>query len=156
MVALLVLALAFVPMAFEARLAAQHDRTLRAAGAFEPTDDVYRWMQVVYPAAFLTMVIEAALRRVDVNQVFALGAAGFVLGKAIKYWAIATLGPRWTFRVLVPPSSSPTRRGPYRFIRHPNYLGVIGELVGAAVMTRAAVAGTLSVAVFAVLIARRI
>jgi methyltransferase len=80
----------------------------------------------------------------------------FVLAKAVKYWAIATLGPRWTFRVLVPPRSTLVTGGPYRVMRHPNYLGVIGELAGFALMAHAAAAGTASVLMFAWLIARRI
>jgi methyltransferase len=156
MAALLVLALAFVPMAFEARLASRHDRALRAAGAVEPRDDVYPWMQVVYPAAFLTMALEAAVRHAQINRVFAVGIAVFVAAKAIKYWAIATLGSRWTFRVLVPPSSSLIQHGPYRYMRHPNYLGVLGELAGLALVARASISGPLSVAVFAGLIASRI
>jgi methyltransferase len=156
MVPLIVLVLAFLPMAFEAALSARHERALRTAGAFEPPDDVYHWMRIAYPATFLTMAIEAARRSVDLNHVFALGLLVFCLGKAVKYWAIATLGSRWTFRVLVPRSSSLISGGPYRFLRHPNYLGIIGELVGAALMARAAVTGTLSVAGFAMLLARRI
>jgi methyltransferase len=156
MVALLVLALAFVPMAFEARLAAQHDRTLRAAGAVEPRDDVYRWMQVVYPAAFLCMGGEAAVRHAQLDRVFSAGIVVFLAAKAIKYWAIATLGSRWTFRVLVPPLSSVIARGPYRYMRHPNYLGVLAELAGLALAARASVSGTLSVVVFAGLLVRRI
>jgi len=155
-VALIVLALAFLPMAFEARLSARHERALRAGGAIEPGDDVYRWMKIVYPTAFLAMALEAAIRRVDLNPAFVLGLAVFVLAKAVKYWAIATLGSRWTFRVLVPPSSTLITHGPYRYLRHPNYVGVIGELVGLALTARAAIAGTLSVAVFAALIVLRI
>jgi methyltransferase len=156
MIALLVLALAFVPMAFEARLAARHDRALRAAGAVEPRDDVYPWMQIAYPAAFLIMAGEAAARHVAIDRAFAFGIAVFIAAKAIKYWAIATLGPRWTFRVLVPPSSSVVRHGPYKYIRHPNYLGVLGELAGLALVAHAFVSGTVSVALFAGLLVRRI
>ena len=155
-VALIVLALAFLPMAFEARLSTRHERALRAAGAIEPPDDVYRWMQIVYPAAFLTMAVEAMLRRADLNQMFVLGIAVFMLGKAIKYWAVATLGSRWTFRVLVPPSSSLITKGPYRYLRHPNYVGVIGELAGLALAAGAIVSGAISVVLFAMLIALRI
>ena len=155
-VAVVVFTLAFLPMAFEARLASRHDRALRAAGAIEPADDVYPWMQIVYPAAFLSMTVEALMRRAGMNEMFALGLSVFVLGKAIKYWAIATLGSRWTFRVLVPPSSSLITAGPYRYMRHPNYLGVIGELVGLALAARATISGPLSVVLFAALIALRI
>jgi methyltransferase len=155
-VALIVFVLAFLPMAFEARLSARHERALRAAGAIEPAEDVYRWMQIAYPAAFLIMAVEAAIRRADLNAVFAVGIAVFIAGKAIKYWAIATLGPRWTFRVLVPPSSSLITHGPYRYLSHPNYVGVIGELLGLAVAAQATVSGAVSVVLFSILIALRI
>ena len=155
-VALIALVLAFLPMAFEARLAARHDRALRNAGAVEPKDDVYPVMQVAYPASFVAMALEAFFRKGQVDAVFAVGAVGFALAKAIKYWAIATLGSRWTFRVLVPPGSSLIHGGPYRFMRHPNYLGVIGELAGMALMAHAMVSGPISVVLFAGIIAARI
>ncbi len=155
-VALIVLALAFLPMAFEARLAGRHDRALRSAGAAEPKDDVFPIMQVVYPVSFLAMALEAFLHRARMDAVFVAGAVVFALAKAIKYWAIATLGPRWTFRVLVPPGSSMVHHGPYRFMRHPNYLGVIGELAGMALIAHAMVSGPIAVVLFAGIIAARI
>ena len=155
-VALLVLVLAFIPMAFEARLASQHDRALRAAGAVEPRDDVFPLMQIVYPAAFLAMALEAFLRGARVDGVFALGAVVFAAAKGIKYWAIATLGPRWTFRVLVPPGSPLIQDGPYRFMRHPNYLGVIGELIGMSLMAHAVFSGPIAIVAFGAIIAARI
>src|SRR5437762_12387025 len=103
---LLLILLAFAPMLFEARLAAHHDRALRAAGAVEPHDDVITWMQVGYPAAFGAMAAEASVRPHGLDAVMLAGICVFALAKALKYWAIATLGPRWTFRVLVPPHSS--------------------------------------------------
>jgi methyltransferase len=153
---LILLLLAFGPMTFEARLAARHDRALRAAGAVEPRGDVYPFMQVMYPAAFISMSIEAWLRPHGADALVAIGATVFALAKAVKYWAISTLGPRWTFRVLVPPQSTLVTGGPYRLMRHPNYLGVIGELAGFALMAHAAIAGVLSVGAFAWLIVKRI
>ena len=152
----LLLALAFLPMALEARLAASHDRALRSAGAAEPKDDVFPLMEVAYPAAFLAMAFEAWARRAQPNEWFIAGTVVFALAKAIKYWAIATLGERWTFRVLVPPDSTRIASGPYRYMRHPNYLGVMGELAGMALMARAAIAGALSIVIFGILIAGRI
>lgn len=152
----ILLVLAFGPMLFEARLAARHDRSLRAAGAVEPPGDVFRWMQVAYPAAFVAMAGEAYYRPHRADAIVVTGIGVFVLAKALKYWAIATLGPRWTFRVLVPPRSTLIATGPYRFMRHPNYLGVMGELAGFALMAHAPFAGAASVLMFAWLIARRI
>ena len=155
-IALVVLVLAFIPMAFETRLASRHDRALRAAGAIEPRDDVFPLMQVVYPAAFLAMALEAFLRNAEIDTLFVGGAVVFAAAKGIKYWAMATLGPRWTFRVLVPPSSSLIDHGPYRFMRHPNYLGVMGELAGMSLMAHAVLSGPLTIVAFGAIIAARI
>jgi methyltransferase len=156
MLPLFLLALAFLPLLGVARLAARHDRALRGAGAREPRDDVFRWMQVAYPTAFLAMAFEAWIGRSRADTLFVAGLIIFVVAKGIKYWAIATLGPRWTFRVLVPPASTRITTGPYRLMRHPNYLGVMGELAGMALMAHAAIAGSASIVVFGALIAARI
>lgn len=152
----LYLAIVFVLMGIEAAIAARHERGLRALGAVEPAGDVYRVMQVAYPASFLLMVGEGAVRGVDAGQIAAAGASVFIAAKALKYWAIATLGPRWTFRVLVPPGSRRTVRGPYRWISHPNYVAVALELVGAALAAHALVTGPIAVAGFGYLMLRRI
>ena len=152
----ILLLLAFGPMLFEAQLAAHHDRALRAAGASEPRDDVFRWMQVIYPTAFVAMATEAYYRPHGADAIVAAGICVFVLAKTLKYWAIATLGPRWTFRVLVPPRSTLVTGGPYRFMRHPNYVGVLGEIAGFALMAHARFSGPASLLTFAWLIARRI
>ena len=73
----------------------------------------------------------------------AAGFAIFVGAKLLKYWAILSLGVRWTFRVLVPPGSAPLALGPYRLIRHPNYIAVMGEIAGAATIAHAPLAGAL-------------
>ena len=80
----------------------------------------------------------------------------FAAGKLLKWWAILTLGPFWTFRVIAVPGSTAVANGPYRYLRHPNYVGVIGELVGAALMAGAPVAGPLGTALFAGVIAVRL
>ena len=153
---LLLLLLAFGPMLLEARRSRINERALRAAGAFEPPGDVYPLMQVAYPACFVAMIGEAWFGGAVPPQSLPLGAAIFGAGKALKYWAIHTLGPRWTFRVLVPPSSSRTLAGPYRFLRHPNYIGIAGELLGFALFAGAPVTGTAALLVFGALLVARI
>jgi methyltransferase len=113
-------------------------------------------MQIAYPACFLGMVAEALVRDVSPGRSFAAGAIVFIAAKAIKYWAIATLGERWTFKVLVLPGAPLVTAGPYRLLRHPNYVGVAGELAGAALMAYAPLAGAVSICVFGVLLLARI
>jgi methyltransferase len=54
---------------------------------------------------------------------------GVFLGlEGLRLWVLTTLGPRWTTRIIVLPDEPLVAKGPYRFVRHPNYLVVIGEI----------------------------
>jgi len=146
----------FAFMALEALRAARNERAQRALGGIEPPDDVYRWMQVAYPGAFAAMLAEAAIRGGPPPSLAIAGVAVFTLAKIVKWWAILTLGRFWTFRVIVVPGAPLVSRGPYRFLRHPNYVGVIGELGGVGLLTGAVISGPIATAVFALLIRRRV
>lgn len=148
--------LAFAPMVLETWRSASNARRLIAAGAIEPPNDVFDKMRLLYPGCFMAMCAEAWLRGAQPGALAAAGTVVFVLAKGLKYWAIGTLGVRWTFKVLVPPGSSRIVAGPYRIMRHPNYVSVAGELVGFALMAGAVVSGPLAVAVFLALMLARI
>jgi methyltransferase len=150
------LLLIFVPLLVEARRAAANERVQLARGGVEPPDDVYAAMKIAYPALFLAMILEGALRGGSSHPWLDAGLACFAAAKALKWWAIVTLGPAWTFRVIVVPGAPLVRGGPYRFLRHPNYVGVVLELLGAALMTGAAVSGAASFVLFGTLLRRRI
>jgi len=150
--------LIFVPMLVEAARARRNERAQQARGGIEPQGDVYTIMRAAYPAAFLAMLGEAALRatRSTGSTALVIGVVVFAAAKLIKWSAILALGRSWTFRVIVVPGDTLVARGPYRYFRHPNYIGVIGELVGAALMTGARVTGPIAVIVFALLLQKRI
>lgn len=143
-------------MLVEARRAAANERAQRSRGGIEPSDDVYQLMQIAYPGIFVAMLAEGAMRGVTFGGWFAVGLAIFAAAKLLKWWAIATLGPLWTFRVIVVPGSASVDTGPYRIMRHPNYVAVVGEIVGVAVMMRANVSGPIALLVFGTLLLRRI
>jgi methyltransferase len=149
-------ALIFLPMIAEAILSARHDCELRALGAIEPPGDVYKAMQLAYPGGFLLMLAEGWFRHIEWNALTAAGCGLFIVAKALKYWAIASLGERWTFRVLVPPGSARTLTGPYRWLRHPNYIAVAGELIAVALTMRAVFTGLPVVVAFTLLMRRRV
>jgi len=50
-----------------------------------------------------------------------------VLSQALRWWCIATLGPRWNARVIVVPGLPLVTAGPYRWFKHPNYVAVVVE-----------------------------
>jgi methyltransferase len=143
-------------MITEARRAAANERTQRSRGGIEPAEDVYQLMQIAYPGIFAAMVAEGAWRGITLDGWFAAGLLIFLAAKALKWWAIAELGSHWTFRVIVVPGSSSVATGPYRIMRHPNYIAVVGEIVGVALMMRAHLAGPVALVVFGTLLRRRI
>jgi methyltransferase len=148
------LAVLFI-MLGEAALSVHNERLLRARGAIEPPDDVIDTMRWAYPGSFVAMAVEGAWAGPASVDALAAGLAVFGFAKALKTWAIATLGTRWTFRVLVLPNAPLIARGPYALLRHPNYVAVMGEIIGMALLVWAPVTGTLSVVGFGWLLLRR-
>lgn len=151
----------------EARVSWRNERALRARGAIEPPGDVHGVLAVLYPAAFVLMGAEGFYRAAQLQSTagpdgppgpswFVSGLLLFAASKALKYWAIRTLGERWSFRVLVLPGVPLVSTGPYQYVRHPNYIAVVGELVGAAMMVGARVTGPVMLAVFGVALWARV
>jgi methyltransferase len=110
----------YLTMLGEWGLSRANERQLRAQGAVEPAGDVHRTMAWAYPLSFLAIGIEGALSGPPSDASLLAGATVFFAAKGLKFWAIASLGTRWTFRVLVPPGSPLVTRGPYLWLRHPN------------------------------------
>ncbi len=156
MIAAIALAIVLLFMLAELWLSTRHERALRARGAVEPADPVYTTMRWAYPAVFVAMAVEGAVSPAAPTSSLVAGILVFVAGKAIKTWAIATLGERWTYKVLVLPGLPLVAGGPYRFFRHPNYVGVMGELIGMALITGAQLTGPIGVVFFSWLLLRRI
>lgn len=151
----------------EARVSWRHERLLRARGAVEPPGDVHWALALLYPSAFVLMGAEGMYRAAVLASAagpaspagpswFLSGAMLFAVSKALKYWAIRTLGERWCFRVLVLPGVPLVAGGPYQYVKHPNYIAVVGELVGAAMMVGARVAGPVMVVLFGVALWARV
>ena len=143
-------------MLAELTVSMRHEHALRARGAVEPPDPVYPTMRWAYPAVFVAMAAEGILSGPVPRPVVEIGIGVLAIAKVIKIWAIITLGERWTYKVMVLPGAPLIDEGPYRFVRHPNYVGVIGELVGMALITGALVTGPLGLVFFSWLLVRRI
>src|SRR5450631_2103814 len=100
---LIISVVVFGSMLVEASRAAANERAQRARGGREPSGDVYTIMRVVYPVAFLAMLVEGSLRGTPPTPAVLAGAVIFIAAKSLKWWAIVSLGTFWTFRVIVLP-----------------------------------------------------
>lgn len=102
----------------------RNERRLRAAGAVETGQGHYPFFVVLHSAwlASLLMFVppETAPDPILIGT--------YVVLQGLRIWTVATLGRYWTTRILTLPDAPLVRRGPYRWIRHPNYAIVVAEI----------------------------
>lgn len=88
----------------------------------------YPFMVVLHTGLLVGALVEAWVRRPDVPSALAWSMLGLVVAsQVLRWWCITTLGPQWNTRVVIVPGLSPVRRGPYRWLAHPNYVAVVVE-----------------------------
>lgn len=82
--------------------------------------------------------------------------AVFAAAQALRYWAIRTLGERWTVRVIYVTGTLPVVKGPYAYVRHPNYVAVIAEIAAIPLVHSAFLTAIVFSAANGILLAQRI
>ena len=115
----------------EVAYARRNAAALLARGGRRITPDGFRGIAAVHTGWLVGMLVEEALvgPSVEAGPIRSAALVVAVASEALRLWAIATLGPRWNVHVLVLPGSPPVARGPFRFLRHPNYVAVVLQLV---------------------------
>ncbi len=140
LVVVVVLAVA-VERLVELVVSARHLAWAREHGGVEAGQGHYPVMVTIHILLLVGAVVEPVLLDrpfyvwLAVPMVLVVGAT-----QALRWWCIRTLGPQWNTRVVVVPGLPLVRGGPYRYLRHPNYVAVVVEgialpLVGTAWLT---------------------
>jgi methyltransferase len=106
-------------------LANRNTQRLKKKGAVEIGASHYRFIVLLH-MAWLMAVLWLLPAPLVIHWVW-IGV--FVLLQGARVWVIATLGPYWTTRIISVPGAPLIRTGPYRFLRHPNYVIVAGEIL---------------------------
>lgn len=107
----------------ELPLARKNSEQLLAKGGFEVASGHYPLIVALHATWLATLWWLAPGRPIHL-PFFCL----FALLEIGRIWVLRTLGARWTTRIIVVPGETLVTRGPYRFVNHPNYLVVIGEI----------------------------
>ena len=117
--------LAFVTLQRLAELALSERNTKRllARGAYEAAPGHYPFIVTLHA---LWLAVLWFLGPGPPLQIIPL--AIFAALQLMRVWVIATLGERWSSRMIILPGAPLVRRGPYRYLRHPNYAVVAGEI----------------------------
>lgn len=99
-----------------------------ARGGVESGRGHYPVMVVLHTGLLVGALVEVWLRRPDAIPLLAWASVvALALSQGLRWWCIATLGPQWNTRVIVVPDAGLVARGPYRLLRHPNYVAVVAE-----------------------------
>lgn len=118
----------------------QNERRLRSRGAIEYGQSHYPAMVALHVGWLASSLLEARRPRRPrggggvPTPVRAVALGVFVAAQPLRYWAIISLGDRWSTRVLIPPDEGAVTTGPYRWLDHPNYVAVVAEIAAAPLM----------------------
>ncbi len=112
----------------ELALSLRNSRRALGRGAVEAGRGHYPAMVAVHALFLAACAGEALAWPRPPPEVALLAVGGALAAQALRWWAVAALGDRWNTRILVVPGAAPATGGPYRFLRHPNYLAVSLEM----------------------------
>jgi methyltransferase len=138
---LIILALLVIERIFELDLARRNARRAFDHGAVEVGQAHYRVMVAFHALFIASCAVEATFFRHSLPRVVPwLALCAEIVAQGLRYWAVTTLGDRWNTRIIVSPDRAPVTSGPYRFMRHPNYLAIVIEIaavpmIGGAIFT---------------------
>ena len=119
---------------WELWLSARHLRRLRALGAVEHGRGHFPLLVAIHVAFPVALAAEVLICGTRPWPAWSLWLALWLAAQALRIWSIRTLGEFWNVRIWVVPGLEPIRRGPYRYLRHPNYVAVAIELLSAPLM----------------------
>jgi methyltransferase len=138
---LILLAILVVERIFELDRARRNAHRAFQLGAVEVGQAHYRVMVAFHTLFIFACAVEATYFPHSMPRAVPwIALCAEIVAQALRYWAVATLGDRWNTRIIVTPDRAPVTNGPYRFMRHPNYLAVVIEiaavpLIGGAIFT---------------------
>jgi methyltransferase len=127
-----------IEMIWESWIAARNSAALIERGAKEIAPRILPIMIFLYVMMYVGSVLEYTYMHRQISGWWiGLFLSLFALAKLFKFWAARSLGPFWTMKVLVVPGAAAVQAGPYRYIRHPNYIAVLLEIAATALLGKA-------------------
>ena len=109
-------------------LSRRHAAVAFARGGIEYGRGHFPWLVALHTALLVACLVEVFVGGRPFLPYLGWPMFALVLAsQALRYWCVVTLGQQWNTRVIVVPGAGAVRRGPYRWMRHPNYLAVVVE-----------------------------
>jgi methyltransferase len=122
------IALVIMQRIVEVMIANRNARWIKSQGGYEVGKEHYKYIVVLHALFFVSLIIEVTV--IDSGFVFWTVAPLiiFLLAQFGRVWALSALGRFWNTRIMILPGAKVVAKGPYRYLRHPNYVIVVTEL----------------------------
>jgi len=109
-------------------LSKRNENYLRSIGAVEYDKKGYKYIVLMHNLFFISVITEFVLLERQLNEYWKVLLIIFICTQLLRYCAIFSLGKRWNTKILVLLNTEPIRSGPYKYLKHPNYVAVIIEI----------------------------
>ena len=105
-----------------------NEQRMKSQGAIEVGKEHYKWIVLLHVLFFVSLIVETVYRGGETGPAWTLFLAIFIIAQLLRIWALSSLGRFWNTKILVLPGAEKVRRGPYRWVSHPNYIVVAVEI----------------------------
>jgi methyltransferase len=112
----------------ELRVAKRNLEFALSNGGKEYAPEHYKYIVLLHVSWIVFMLLEGILRGSSLSSLWWLWLGIFVLAQIGRYWAITSLGKYWNTRIIIIPNGNLVAKGPYKYMKHPNYIIVALEL----------------------------
>lgn len=113
----------------ELGIAKSNERQLKNSGAIEFGAKHYPWMVLLHTGFFSILILEVGALNRDLSSLWILWITLFALTQLGRIWVIHSLGKYWNTKIIVLPNANVIAKGPYKYVRHPNYVIVATEIL---------------------------
>lgn len=110
-------------------IARKNEVWMKGQGAVEFGQGHYPAMVSIHTAFFISFILEVILLDKNLSDYWPVLLALFIFTQAMRIWALTSLGRFWNTKIIILPGANVVKRGPYKIIKHPNYLIVAIELI---------------------------
>lgn len=110
-------------------IAKRNEKWMKAQGGVEFGKTHYLFIVFVHALFFISLCLEVLVQEKDISRFWPVLVSLFLVTQLGRIWALSSLGKYWNTKIIVVPHASVIKKGPYKFLKHPNYLIVTLEFL---------------------------
>ncbi|WP_216830189.1 isoprenylcysteine carboxyl methyltransferase family protein [Alkalihalobacterium elongatum] len=113
----------------ELLIAKSNEKWMRNRGAYEVGQAQYKYIVLVHVFFFISLISEVVFLQKTLASWWWVPFAFFIIAQSMRVWSLSSLGRFWNTKIIILPGANVVAKGPYKFMRHPNYVIVSVEIL---------------------------